>query len=115
MAQGDHGHDRGHQPVNAGGSASVQNIRDRGALYFQLFFAEMRDRVLASGHLDAKTLDAASALLDDPAYWNQCWMMTAASARKSIGGVRTSVAGTPGIDTLPGAVGAPHIAGAAAS
>jgi Methyltransferase domain len=49
----------------------VQNIRgrDRGALYFQLFFAEVRDRVVGSGQLDAATLDAASALLEDPNYW----------------------------------------------
>jgi hypothetical protein len=62
----------------------VQNIRgrDRGALYFRLFFAEVRDRVLGSGLLDAATLDAASALLEDPAYWTQCWMMTAVWARK---------------------------------
>ena len=63
----------------------VQNIRgrDRGALYFQLFFAEVRDRVLSSGRLDAATLDAAMALLEDPNYWTQCWMMTAVWARKS--------------------------------
>jgi ubiquinone/menaquinone biosynthesis C-methylase UbiE len=62
----------------------VQNIRgqDRGALYFQLFFAEVRDRVIGSGRLDTATLDAASALLDDPDYWTQCWMMTAVWARK---------------------------------
>jgi hypothetical protein len=62
----------------------VQDIRgrDRGALYVQLFFAEMRDRVLASGLLDAKALDAAAALLDDSTYWTQCWMMTAVWARK---------------------------------
>ena len=64
----------------------VQNIRgrDRGALYFQLFFAEVRDRVIGSGQLDAATLDAASALLDDPDYWTQCWMMTAVWARKPL-------------------------------
>jgi 2-polyprenyl-3-methyl-5-hydroxy-6-metoxy-1,4-benzoquinol methylase len=64
----------------------VQNIRgrDRGALYFQLFFAEVRDRVLASSLLDAQTLDAASALLDDPTSWTQCWMMTAVWARKPV-------------------------------
>jgi SAM-dependent methyltransferase len=63
---------------------NVQNIRgrDRGALYFRLFFDEVRDRVLGSGHLDATTLDAATALLDDPDYWTQCWMMTAVWARK---------------------------------
>jgi len=62
----------------------VQNIRgtDRGALYFQLFFAEVRDRVLASGLIDAATFDAAAALLKDPEYWTQCWMMTAVWARK---------------------------------
>jgi SAM-dependent methyltransferase len=62
----------------------VQNIRgrDRGALYFQLFFAEVRDRVIGAGHLDAATIDAASALLDDPDYWTQCWMMTAVWLRK---------------------------------
>jgi SAM-dependent methyltransferase len=63
----------------------VQNIRgrDRGALYFQLFFAEVRDRVVGSGRLDAATLDAASALLEDPNYWTQCWMMTAVWVRKA--------------------------------
>jgi SAM-dependent methyltransferase len=62
----------------------VQNIRgtDRGALYFKLFFAEVRDRVLAAGDVDTATLDAATALLDDPTYWTQCWMMTAVWARK---------------------------------
>jgi ubiquinone/menaquinone biosynthesis C-methylase UbiE len=62
----------------------VQNIRggDRGAVYFRLFFAEVRDRVLDSGKLDAATLDAATALLGDPDYWTQCWMMTAVWARK---------------------------------
>lgn len=46
----------------------VQNIRgrDRGALYFRLFFAEVRDRVVDSGRLDAATFDAASELLEDP-------------------------------------------------
>ena len=64
----------------------VQNIRggDRGALYFKLFFAEVRDRVLAGGRLDAATLDAATALLDDPSYWTQCWMMTAVWGRKRV-------------------------------
>jgi SAM-dependent methyltransferase len=58
----------------------VQNIlgRDRGALYFRNFFAEVRDRVVGTGRLDA-----ASALLEDPNYWTQCWMMTAVWARKS--------------------------------
>ena len=66
----------------------VENIRgrDRGARYFQLFFAEVRERVLTSGLLDAKTLDAATALLDDPSYWTQCWMMTAVWARKPLVG-----------------------------
>ncbi len=61
-----------------------QNIRgrDRGALYFQMFFAEVRDRVVNAGQLDAATFDAASAILDDPNYWTQCWMMTAVWVRK---------------------------------
>jgi SAM-dependent methyltransferase len=64
----------------------VQNIRgtDRGALYFKLFFAEVRDRVLDSGRLDAATLDAASRLLDKPDNWTQCWMMTAVWVRKAL-------------------------------
>ncbi len=64
----------------------VQNIRgrDRGALYFQLFFAEVRDRVVGARQLDAATFDAASALLDDPNYWTQCWMMTAVWVRKPL-------------------------------
>ena len=69
-------------PVQA--KTDVQNIRgrDRGAVYFQMFFADVRDRVVSSGRLDAATLDAATALLDDPTYWTQCWMMTAVWARK---------------------------------
>ena len=65
----------------------VQNIRgrDRGALYFQLFFAEVRDRVVEAGQVDAETINAASALLDDPNYWTQCWMMTAVWVRKPRG------------------------------
>ncbi|WP_433026203.1 class I SAM-dependent methyltransferase [Actinomycetospora sp. CA-053990] len=65
-------------------TTDVQNIRggDRGALYFKLFFAEVRDRVLRSGRLDAATLDAATAVLDDPDLWTQCWMMTAVWGRK---------------------------------
>ncbi len=72
----------GHPQANT----DVQNIRgrDRGALYFQLFLAEVRDRVIAAGQLDAATIDAASALLDDPDYWTQCWMMTAVWVRKPL-------------------------------
>jgi hypothetical protein len=64
----------------------VQDIRgrDRGALYFQMFFAEVRDRVISTGQLDAAKFDAASALLDDPNYWTQCWMMTAVWVRKPL-------------------------------
>ena len=44
----------------------VQNSGgDRGPLYLQLFFAEVRDRVIVSDHLDGTT-DAASTLLDGP-------------------------------------------------
>jgi SAM-dependent methyltransferase len=64
----------------------VQNLRgrDRGALYFQLFIAEVRDRVIEGGQLDAATIDAASELLNDPDYWTQCWMMTAVWVRKPL-------------------------------
>lgn len=66
-------------------STDVENIRggERGAVYFKLFFAEVRDRVLAAGGLDAATFDAATALLDDPHHWTQCWMMTAVWGRKA--------------------------------
>jgi hypothetical protein len=33
---------------------------------------------VGGGHVDATTIDGASALLNDPDYWTQCWMMTAA-------------------------------------
>lgn len=71
-------------PIQA--KTDVQNIRgrDRGAVYFQMFFDEVRDRVVGAGLLDTATLDAASALLDDPTYWTQCWMMTAVWARKPL-------------------------------
>jgi hypothetical protein len=48
-----------------------------------LFFAEVRDLVVGSGQLDAATLDAASALLEDPNYLTQCWMMTAVWVRRA--------------------------------
>lgn len=65
----------------------VPNIRgrDRRALHFQLFLDEVRDRVVGSGQLDAAMVGAASALLDDPNYWTQCWMMTAVWVRKPLG------------------------------
>jgi hypothetical protein len=44
----------------------------------------VRDRAIAAGQLDAATIDAASALLDDPNYWTQCWMMTAVWVRKPL-------------------------------
>ncbi len=68
-------------------TTDVQNIRgrDRGALYFQLFFAEVRDRVIASGRLDAAAFDAVNALLGDPTSWTQCWMMTSVWVRKPFG------------------------------
>jgi hypothetical protein len=53
-------------------------------LYFRMFLAEVRDRVVGSGHLEAATLEAASALLEDWNYWTQCWMMTAVWVRKSL-------------------------------
>jgi hypothetical protein len=49
---------------------------------FPAIFAEVRDRVVAAGQVDAGTMDAVSALLDDPNYWTQCWMMTAVWVRK---------------------------------
>jgi ubiquinone/menaquinone biosynthesis C-methylase UbiE len=54
----------------------------RDALYFQMVFEMIRERVLASGLVDLKTFDAATALLNDPAYWTQCWMLTSAWIRK---------------------------------
>jgi len=65
-------------------ATDVPHIRgtERGALYFQLFFETVHERVVASGHVDAAMLDSASRLLDDPDYWTQCWMMTAVWVRK---------------------------------
>jgi hypothetical protein len=56
----------------------VPNIRGttRDAVYFQMFFEMVRDRVLDSGLVDEKRLDAASAVLADPDYRTQCWMLT---------------------------------------
>jgi SAM-dependent methyltransferase len=62
----------------------VPNIRGttRDAVYFQMFFEMVRDRVIAAGLADAETLDAASVLLADPDYWTQCWMLTSVWLRK---------------------------------
>lgn len=40
--------------------------------------------MIKAGQLDAATIDSASALLDDPNYWTQCWMMTAVWVRKPL-------------------------------
>jgi ubiquinone/menaquinone biosynthesis C-methylase UbiE len=65
-------------------STEVPNIRGttRDAVYFRMFFEIERDRVLGSGLVDANTLDAASAVLDDPNHWTQCWMLTSVWIRK---------------------------------
>lgn len=65
-------------------ATDVQHIRgtERGALYFQRFFEIVRERVVASGHVDAVLLESARRLLDDPNYWTQCWMLTAVWVRK---------------------------------
>ncbi len=56
----------------------VPNIRGTtiDATYFKLFFETTRERVVSSGFVDAATLDAAAAVLDDPERWTQCWMLT---------------------------------------
>ena len=68
-------------------ATDVQHIRgtERGARYFQFFFDMVRDRVVASGCVDAALLERAHRLLDDSDYWTQCWMMTAVWARKAGG------------------------------
>lgn len=65
----------------------VPNIRGttRDAVYFKMFFEVVRDRVIESGFVDAKTLDAATAALDDPDCWMQCWMLTSVWLRKPLG------------------------------
>jgi hypothetical protein len=61
----------------------VPNIRGttRDAVYFQMFYEMVRDRVLDSGLVDEKTLDAALA---DPDYRTQCWMLTSVWFRKPL-------------------------------
>lgn len=67
-------------------TTEAPNIRGtcRGAVYFQMFFEMVRDRVIGSGLVDAKTLDAASAMLSDPDCWTQCWMLTSVWVRKPL-------------------------------
>jgi ubiquinone/menaquinone biosynthesis C-methylase UbiE len=62
----------------------VPNIRGttRDAVYFKMFFEVVRDRVVDGSFVDASTLDAASALLDDPDRWTQCWMLTSVWVRR---------------------------------
>lgn len=66
------------------GKTEVPNIRGttRDAIYFKMFFEMIRDRVIGAGFVDATTLDAASAVLDDPDCWTQCWMLTNVWVRK---------------------------------
>jgi ubiquinone/menaquinone biosynthesis C-methylase UbiE len=65
-------------------ATEARNIRgtSRDAVYFQMFFEMVRDRVVDSGLVDAETLDAASAELADPDCWTQCWMLTSVWVRK---------------------------------
>ncbi len=67
-------------------ATEVPNIRgtSRDAVYFQMFFETVRDRVVESGLVEAKTLDAASAVLADPDCWTQCWMLTSVWIRKPL-------------------------------
>ncbi len=64
----------------------VPNIRGttRDAVYFQLFFETVRERVISAGFVDAETLDAANALLGDPNCWTQCWMLTSVWVRRPL-------------------------------
>ena len=70
----------GHPSANT----EVPNIRgtSRDAVYFQMFFEMVRSRVVQSGLVDAKTLDAAIEALADPDFWTQCWMLTSVWVRK---------------------------------
>jgi ubiquinone/menaquinone biosynthesis C-methylase UbiE len=67
-------------------ATAVPNIRGttRDAVYFQMFFDIVRDRVVGAGFTDAKTLDTASVLLSDPTFWTQCWMLTSVWMRKPL-------------------------------
>lgn len=69
-------------------ATEVPNIRgtSRGAVYFQMFFEMVRERVIESGLVAAETLAAASAVLDNPDNWTQCWMLTSVWVRKPFGG-----------------------------
>ncbi len=58
----------------------------RDAIYFQMFFDVIRERVVGAGFVDAATLDAAAALLSDPDSWTQCWMLTSVWVRKPLRG-----------------------------
>jgi ubiquinone/menaquinone biosynthesis C-methylase UbiE len=65
-------------------ATAVPTIRGttRDAVYFQMFFDRVRDRVIASGLVDATMFDSAAALLVDPDCWTQCWMLTSVWIRK---------------------------------
>ena len=65
-------------------ATEVPNIRGttRDAVYFQMFFEMVRDRVIDARLVDAETIDEASALLAEPDYWTQCWMLTSVWVRK---------------------------------
>jgi SAM-dependent methyltransferase len=56
----------------------------RDAVYFQLFFEMVRDRVVEGAFVDAATLDAAYDVLGDPDCWTQCWMLTSVWIRKPL-------------------------------
>jgi ubiquinone/menaquinone biosynthesis C-methylase UbiE len=67
-------------------ATEVPNIRgtSRNAVYFQMFFEMVRERVVESGLVDATTFEAASAVLADPDRWTQCWMLTSVWVRKPV-------------------------------
>jgi len=67
-------------------ATEVPNIRGttRDALYFQMVFEMVRERVVAAGFVDAATLDEAARVLADPDCWTQCWMLTSVWIRKPL-------------------------------
>ena len=68
--------------IDASAETAVYNGGSPWAVYWEQTVIELRARLLASGRLDAETIDAFLAHCGDPTWWTQTIAFTAVSARR---------------------------------
>jgi SAM-dependent methyltransferase len=71
----------GLEDIESSAETAIYNGGSPWAVYWQQTVIELRARLLASGRLDAVTIDAFLARCADPTWWTQTIAFTAVSAR----------------------------------